>query len=103
MDQKQLREVIAQRNADIAHYQVNIDNYEAMLAMLPSEWPAGLVAHRGSEPASFLDKWKFEDIQLLSDLQFRDKLRRTLVTEKLEQRKSIFVLLALQKKLEQET
>jgi hypothetical protein len=100
MNQEQLREAIAQRNADIAHYQINIDNYEAMLAMLPSEWPAGLVAHRDSEPASFLDRWKFEDIQLLSDLQFREKLRRTLMTERLEQRKSKFVLRALQQKLE---
>lgn len=34
----------------------------------------------------------------LADLQFRDKLERTLLTERLEQRKSTFVLKALQQK-----
>lgn len=99
MNKDQLTELIKQREADIAHYQVNIDNYAAMIAMLP-QWPEHLLPHRAEEPTTFIHDWPFEQIQLLSDLQFRDKLERTLLTERLEQRKSTFVLKALQQKLE---
>lgn len=97
MNKKELSEEIKQREADIAHYQVNIDNYAAMIAMLP-EWPDELLPHRSAEPVSFIEQWPFEKIQLLSDLQFKDKLQRTLLTERLEQRKSVFVLEALRLK-----
>lgn len=99
MNKEQLKQAIDQRVADIDHYQVNIDNYTAMIAMLP-EWPERLLPHRSAEPVSFLGQWPFEEIQLLSDLQFKDKLERTLLTERLEQRKSMFVLKALQQKVE---
>jgi hypothetical protein len=98
MNKEQLQQALQQREQDVAGYQVNIDNYTAMIAMLP-EWPERLLPHRGAEPVSFLGQWPFEEIQLLSDLQFKDKLERTLLTERLEQRKSMFVLKALQQKV----
>lgn len=101
MNKEQLLEAITQRKTDIAHYQINIDNYAAMIAMLPKEWPESLRAYRSAEPASLIDQWPFEDIQLLSDLQFKEKLERSLLTERLEQRKSAFVLKALQNRLEE--
>ena len=100
MNKEQLTEAIKQREAEIAHYQINIDNYTAMIAMLP-QWPTQLLSHRTADPVSFINEWPFEDIQLLSDLQFKDKLERTLLTERLEQRKAAFVLKALQQKMEQ--
>jgi hypothetical protein len=100
MNKEQLTEAIKQRKAEIAHYQVNIDNYTAMIGMLP-QWTEVLLAHRTADPVGFINDWSFEDIQLLSDLQFKDKLERTLLTERLEQRKATFVLKALQQKLEQ--
>ena len=60
-----------------------------------------MLPHRAAEPVAFIEQWPFEEIQLLSDLQFKDKLERTLLTERLEQRKATFVLKALQQKLEQ--
>lgn len=99
MNKDQLIEVIKQREADIAHYQINIDNYTAMIAMLP-QWSEDMLPHRSVDPVSFISQWPFERIQLLSDLQFKDKLERTLLTERLEQRKSMFVLKALQQKME---
>jgi len=98
MTKDQLIEAIKQREADVAHYQINIDNYSAMIAMLP-QWPDDLLSHRSTDPVSFINQWPFGRIQLLSDLQFRDKLERTLLTERLEQRKSMYVLKALQQKM----
>ena len=98
MNKEQLTEAIKQREAEIAHYQINIDNYSAMIALLP-QWPERLLPHRADEPVSFIEQWPFDEIQLLSDLQFKDKLERTLLTERLEQRKATFVLRALQQKL----
>lgn len=99
MNEAQLTEAIKQREDEIAHYQINIDNYTAMIALLP-QWPERLLLHRTTEPVSFIEQWPFDEIQLLSDLQFKDKLERTLLTERLEQRKATFVLQALQQKLE---
>ena len=100
MNKEQLIEAIKQREAEIAHYQINIDNYSSMIALLP-QWPERLLLHRASDPVSFIEQWSFEEIQLLSDLQFKDKLERTLLTERLEQRKATFVLAALRQKLKQ--
>jgi hypothetical protein len=100
MNKEQLIEAVKARKEEVAHYQVNIDNYSAMIALLPGKWPEELLSHREADPSSFLDQWSFEDIQLLSDLQFREKLRRTLATERLEQRKALLVLQVLEQKLE---
>jgi hypothetical protein len=100
MNKEQLAEVINVRKEEVAHYQVNIDNYSAMIAILPGVWPDRLLPHRDDDPSSFLDQWNFDEIQLLSDLQFREKLRRTLATERLEQRKSMLVLQVLEQRLE---
>jgi hypothetical protein len=99
MNKERLAEAIKQREEEIAHYQINIDNYTAMIALLPL-WPDRLLPHRASEPVALIEQWPFDEIQLLSDLQFKDKLERTLLTERLEQRKSMFVLKALQQKME---
>lgn len=99
MTADELQQAIAQREADIAHYQVNIDNYTAMIGMLPKFWPADLAQYRNTPPVDLFEVLPFDLIQLVSDLQFKEKLERTLVTERLEQRKSMFVLKALQQKL----
>lgn len=100
MNKEELNQLIKQRETDITHYQVNIDNYEAILFLLPKQWPKNLEPYHTEEPVSFIKDWSFEQIQLLSDLQFKDKLERTLLTERLEQRKSKLVLEALQQKFQ---
>jgi hypothetical protein len=99
MTHDQLQTAIKQREADIANYQVNIDNYTAIIDMLPTELPSRLVEHRNTAPVDLIKTFSFHDIQLLSDFQFRDKLSKMLLTERLEQRKSAFVLKALQLKI----
>jgi len=100
MEKDQLLSLIQSRKSEIDTYQINIDNYEAIISMLPHECPDNLKQYITSNPAELIDVLSVEDIQAISDMQFKDRLRKTLLTEKLEQRKSMFVLAALEKKLE---
>lgn len=95
MTKEELQQAIKIREADIANYQVNIDNYTAMIAMLPASWPARLEQYRSTAPVELSRLLPFEDIQTVSDLQFKEQLQNTLLTERLEQRKSMLVLAAL--------
>lgn len=95
MTKEELQQVIRVREADISHYQVNIDNYTAMIAMLPESWPAHLEQYRSAAPVELSDVLPFEDVQTVSDLQFKEQLKKMLLTERLEQRKSMLVLAAL--------
>lgn len=99
MNKEQLMQAIEQREADVAHYQINIDNYSVMIDMLPNSWPAHLEAYKSSQPVDLFNALPFEDLELISDLQYKEHLQKLLLTERLEQRKSTFVLKALKSKL----
>lgn len=86
---------IEARKQDIAHYQVNIDNYTQILKLIPPDLPERLVSHAAASIEQLVDILPFEDIQQISDYQFRKKIATTLVSERLEQRKSQFVLEAI--------
>lgn len=87
-----LQEAIAQREEEIQHYQVNIDNYTLMLQQLPSVWPDNLAHLKGSDISAVIAQIQDEEtIMLVTDLLFRDRLAATLITEKVEQRKAILI------------
>lgn len=88
------------RELEVYSYQINIDNYTAMLAALPSdEWPASLSGYSSTAVADLPQSLSDEDIELISDYQYRDRLRTLLRTEKTEQTKSRRVLEALKVQL----
>jgi preprotein translocase subunit SecB len=95
MTPEQLQEAINFRQTEINNYQVNIDNYGAMINMLPAVCPDHLKPFVNEDIKSLTNALTFEDIQLLSDFKFRKQLEQALITEKLEQRKSQLVLQAL--------
>jgi len=99
MTNEQLQQMISFREQEIESYQLNIDNYTHILSTMPTEYPDRLLVYKDAPPVDLVNTLSFEDIQLLSDLQFRDRLQKTLVTEKLEQRKARLVLEALQLKV----
>jgi len=99
MTNEELQQHIAHRTAEINVYQVNIDNYTAMVAMLPKDCPARLTQYRSSSPIDLHGVLSFEDIQIISDLQYRERLERLLLTERLEQRKIKLLLDVLQQRL----
>lgn len=95
MTPEQINEAIAFRQTEINNYQINIDNYNVMIEMLPKVCPEHLKQFVEQDIKALVDALPFEDIQLLSDFKFRKQLEQALITEKLEQRKSQLVLQAL--------
>ena len=101
MNKNQLTENIQARMDEVSGYQVNIDNYTAMLALLPSECPDRLAPYISSSIEALAETTiPFEDLEILSDLQFRKRMSSLLVSEKLEQRKAALVLTVLKARLE---
>jgi hypothetical protein len=84
------------REREVYHYQVNIDNYLAMLAALPSgDWPAAIAQHAATPTDRLPAALTFEEVQQIADYQFRDRLRVLLRTEQVEQGKARRVLDAI--------
>jgi len=84
------------RELEVYQYQLNIDNYVAMLAALPQdEWPAHLVDYKAATVESLPWEMPEEDQQAVADYQYRDRLRSLSRTERVEQGKAQRVLDAL--------
>jgi hypothetical protein len=84
------------REMEVYGYQVNIDNYITMLSSLPAgDWPSDLAQWAGANIANLPTEMSDEDVQFVSDYQYRDRLRALLRTERVEQSKARRVLDAL--------
>ena len=84
------------REQEISHYQINIDNYTVMLASLPTDdWPAEIAPYQGADVSVLPHDMPEETVSLISDYQYRDRLRALLRTEKIEQNKVVRLLSAL--------
>lgn len=98
MTEQQLQEAIEFRQTEIAGYQVNIDNYTYIVSQLPAECDESLRQYMGYDLKELAGTLPFDIIQHLSDVKFRKQLEQAIVIEKLEQRKAMLVLQALQNK-----
>ena len=84
------------REKEIYQYQVNIDNYTIMLTGLPTDViSSNLSQYSNTETQNLPLDMSDEDVQLISQYQYRDKLRLLLRSEKVEQNKARLVLEAL--------
>lgn len=91
---------VVARDREIFGYQVNIDNYTAMLAALPAgEWPIGIAQYKGASIESLPAELSDVDVQLVADYAYRDKIRQLLRSEQVEQGKSKRVLAALKSQI----
>lgn len=99
MNTEELHQHIAAREAEVAGYQVNIDNYTVIVGLIPPELPAHLQMWAGLPIEDVIDQLPEADVQQVSDHQFRRSLQRRLIVERLEQRKAAFVLDALRQRL----
>lgn len=80
------------REREIMSYDINIANYTAMLASLPDDdWPEHLAQYK----AATLDHVPDEHDDIVSQYQYRDRLRYLIKTEKAERAKSFRVYEAL--------
>lgn len=78
------------REMEIYGYQLNIDNYNAMLSVLPADaWPADLEAFKSIKTEDLPHELTDEQVSQIADLQYRDRLRVLVRTEKAEQNKSV--------------
>jgi len=92
-DQEKLASLVMNafhREMEIYGYQLNIDNYSAMLAGLPSgDWPADLVAFKIVKTEDLPHELSDDQVAQIADFQYRDRLRVLVRTEKAEQNKSV--------------
>ena len=91
-----LADAFVGRELEVFHYDTNIANYSAMLAALPQgEWPAELAPYKGENP----DAYPVDQIDAISNLEFRDRINSLLRTEKIERGKSALVLATLRARI----
>lgn len=86
------------RRLEVAQYDANIAMYQAILATLPTEWPARLEQYRGAknehDVAAKVDD--LDDVVLLSQLLYADRCRAAIRTETLERTKAAAILAVLE-------
>jgi hypothetical protein len=84
------------REKEVYQYQVNIDNYTVMLTGLPTDnFPQNLVQYANFETQNLPLDISDDDVQKITQYQYRDRLRTLVRTEKTEQNKARLILEAL--------
>ena len=87
---------VVHREREVHQYQINIDNYTAMLAAMPQgEPPAEIVQYMSTKTEELPFDVPLETVQAVADYQYRDRIRYLIRTEAIEQNKAKQVLNAL--------
>jgi hypothetical protein len=88
---------IKARQDEIAQYEQNIATYTAIAATTQGEWPAHLIAHKGSKNKHEIigQIEDLDDVALLADLWTHDDAKAAIRTETLEKRKAEAILATL--------
>lgn len=88
------------REMEVYTYQVNIDNYSSMLTALPAgDWPADLSQWASTTVSDLPISMSDQDVETITDYQYRDRLRSLLRSERAEQNKAQRVLVALKSQI----
>lgn len=91
---KNLAQSIEMREQEVYQYQTNINNYSAMLAAcIQDPWPQHLMQYRGlgrDQLAAAIED--DDDVELASQLAFRDELKFRIRSEKMECNKAKMML-----------
>jgi hypothetical protein len=84
------------REMEYYYYQINIDNYTAMLVTLPQGgWPEELLQYKEAATDKLPESLSDDVVVTISEYQYRDKICNLLRTEKIEQSKAARVRDAL--------
>ena len=85
------------RIAEVAQYEANIAMYLAILATLPTEYPAHLAAHKGvKNQHDVIATVDSADVELLSKLWYAEECQKAIKTETLELTKAKTILAIMQ-------
>jgi hypothetical protein len=87
-----LADNIVARTHEVYSYDTNIQNYEALLAAYPVEWPEHLEQYKGLHPHEAAALCPIEHIEELADVQQAERVSYLLKTEKVERAKANAVL-----------
>lgn len=93
-----IADAIVSREQEVFSYQLNIDNYTAMLAAssdLAEEWPESIAQYKNMNPTALASVVPEDLLDLVNEYSYRDRIKFLLKTEKIEQLKSQKVLAAL--------
>ena len=92
------------REREVHQYQINIDNYVQMLSTMPTtDIPANLATYISTQPDDLPLDMSIEDVMLISQYQYKERLTKLLRTEKIEQSKAKAVLDSLKAQLPADT
>jgi hypothetical protein len=87
---------VIHREREVHQYQINIDNYTAMLAAMPQgDAPAEILQYMSTKTEELPFDVPLETVQVVADYQYRDRIRYLIRTEAIEQNKAKQVLNAL--------
>jgi hypothetical protein len=87
---------VIHREREVHQYQINIDNYTAMLAAMPQgDAPAEILQYMSTKTEELPLDVPLETVQAVADYQYRDRIRYLIRTEAIEQGKAKAVLNAL--------
>jgi hypothetical protein len=87
-----IADAVVGREQELFSYDMNIVNYEIMLAALPEgEWPENLAQYKRST----LDQVPDQLDEIVNQYQYRDRIKMLLKTERLERSKSFKIYEAL--------
>ena len=96
---KNLADNIVARTYEVYHYDTNINNYEALLALYPVEWPEHLIQFRGMDPHQAAAQCSLEDIDDLAACQQAERVSYLIKTEKVERAKAASILEVLKNQM----
>jgi hypothetical protein len=90
--------ILDARRQEVAQYDANIAMYTAILATLPTEWPARLEQYRGvkNEHEAAAKVEDLDDVALLSQLLYADRCKASIRSEMLERTKAAAILAVLE-------
>ena len=92
------------REREVHQYQINIDNYNQMLTTLPQDTiPTELEQYLNTQPDDLPIEMEIATVMLISQYQYRDRLKKLLRTGNIEQSKARAVLDSLKAQLPADT
>lgn len=95
---------VVHREREVHQYQINIDNYNQMLVSLPQDnISAELAQYLNTQPDDLPIEMEIATVMLISQYQYRDRLKKLLRTENIEQSKAKAVLDSLKAQLPADT
>jgi hypothetical protein len=88
------------REVEIHQYQINIDNYAAILSQLPQgDWDSDIQDYVNTPVLELPHSLTDEQVDRINNFQYRDRLRGLIRTERAEQNKSQRILDALKSQI----